>query len=171
MEKKIRFVAILDPEKGNGLRYGAVASRMLFDLNNELLGYQNQFNAAQGIALIDVSTEPEEGSTVHLRASWDKSRYALYRLTLMLVDGEPVGVLMNTRHPKSKYVSFWNFYVKPEFRGKGYGTQLMEYTMEQHRALGFKEMGLTVHTYNPRAEAFYRRYGFAANTKEMFVAL
>ena len=174
MEKKIRFVAIIDPEKGNAKRYGAVVGLMLGKLSNELVDLYNETNARLGTPLMrgfDPPPEEWKSPESYLPMVWTVDGSDECRLTLMLVDNVPVGLVMNTRAPKAKYVSFWNFYVDPAYRSQGYGSKLMAYCMEQHRKLGYLEMGLTVHTNNPRAEAMYKKFGFGSKTKEMFVAL
>lgn len=168
--EKIRFIAIIDPYVGNGKRYGVVACEMINALDKELVEYSNAFYRAQGIKELEGCGDVE-ATNARLALYIEKNKHSHTRLTLMTVNGEPVAIVMNTRYPKSKYASFWNFYVKPEHRSKGYGNKLIQYVMEQHRAAGYVEMGLTVHSTNPRAEALYRRYGFEVNTKEMFVAL
>lgn len=174
MEKKIRFVAIIHPEKGNAKRYGAPVGLMLGKLADELVDLYNEVNERLGTPLMkgfDPSPDEWKSPESYIPMAWSVEESKKTRLTLMLVDNEPVGLVMNTRYPKSKYASFWNFYVKPEWRGKGYGSKLMAYSIEQHRKLGYKEMGLTVHTNNPRAEAMYKKFGFGSKTMEMFVAL
>lgn len=172
--EKIRFVAIIHPEKGNAKRYGPAVGLMLGKLSEELVALYNEVNAKLGTPMMrGFDSPPEEWKApeAYLPMAWPMDEGEKTRLTLMLVDNEPVGLVMNTRHPKSKYVSFWNFYVKPEWRGKGYGSKLIEYNMAQHRKLGYNEMGLTVHTNNPRAEALYKKFGFGSKTMEMFAAL
>lgn len=172
--EKIRFVAIIHPEKGNAKRYGPIVGLMLGKLSDELIGLYNETNARLGTPVMkgfDPPPEEWKSPESYIPMVWPEEDGKQTRLTLMLVNGEPVGLVMNTRYPRTKYASFWNFYVKPEWRSKGYGSKLMEYSMAQHRKLGYTEMGLTVHTNNPRAEAMYRKFGFGSKTMEMFAAL
>jgi len=47
-----------------------------------------------------------------------------------------------------------------EWRGAGVAHALMEWTMEEARVRGAREIYLTVYTDNHRARRFYERYGF-----------
>ncbi len=49
--------------------------------------------------------------------------------------------------------------VKPEQRGKGYGTLMLEHWESESAKMGFDKLGLAVHTNNPAYE-WYRRHGF-----------
>lgn len=50
--------------------------------------------------------------------------------------------------------------VKPELRGQGIGTQLLNHLLSQQYTAGIKTAALDVAVTNPRAEALYKRMGF-----------
>lgn len=51
--------------------------------------------------------------------------------------------------------------VRPEWRGKGIGRQLAQYTLDFARAHGYEKIVIYVRAGNEGARAFYRRLGFA----------
>lgn len=82
----------------------------------------------------------------HLRREMDAGK-RLYLLT----DGEPVGI-----------VSVWgslieNLYVRPEKQGRGYGTRLLKFAMEQCDRVPT----LWILSNNGKARRLYARHGFA----------
>lgn len=60
-------------------------------------------------------------------------------------------------------------YVKAEWHGKGLAQQLMEQVLEAARAHGAERIRLGVWQENPRAMAFYRKFGFEVTGEEPFV--
>jgi len=50
--------------------------------------------------------------------------------------------------------------VRPELRGQGLGSQLIEHLLNRGRELGLQEAALDVSLENPRAQALYERWGF-----------
>lgn len=60
----------------------------------------------------------------------------------------------------SKHCELARIGVKPEFGGKGIGTQVLKYAMETARKQGFDGIRLLVSPTNLRAVAMYRRAGF-----------
>ena len=53
-------------------------------------------------------------------------------------------------------------YILKEHHGTGIAHALMDWSLEQARQRGAREMYLTVYTDNHRAKRFYDRYGFEA---------
>ena len=53
-----------------------------------------------------------------------------------------------------------NIAIDPEFQGKGYGTVLMNYLLEDARSKGVEFAYLEVRPSNERAITLYRRFGF-----------
>jgi diamine N-acetyltransferase len=51
-------------------------------------------------------------------------------------------------------------YVLPGWHGSGVAVALTDWIMTTARARGAQDIYLSVYTENPRAQAFYRRYGF-----------
>lgn len=54
-----------------------------------------------------------------------------------------------------------NITVAPEFQGQGHGARLLQAVHEQARALRLARVLLEVRTSNQRAQALYRRHGYA----------
>ena len=80
-------------------------------------------------------------------------------------------LLIETREPEisgAKPVELARLYSKQEFLGKGVGAKLMEKCFEEAEKCGCDCMWLGVWEYNPRAQAFYRKYGFYEVGKHVF---
>jgi GNAT superfamily N-acetyltransferase len=58
-------------------------------------------------------------------------------------------------------VELARFYVDREWHGRGLAQRLMDETVARARGLGARTLWLAVWQRNPRAIAFYRRYGFS----------
>lgn len=87
-----------------------------------------------------------------------------------LYDGDtPVGVIwlhaeMN-RPVKGGFI--FDVEIKEEFRGKGYGKQIMSLIEEKARELGLKKMGLHVFGYNETARKLYESIGYEVSSLNM----
>ena len=84
---------------------------------------------------------------------------------LRILDGDaPVGLVdMDTRrgaHADYGWLSL--LYLKPAFRRRGMGIQLLGRAIMHYRGLGRRALRLTVAEDNAPALAFYRRWGFRA---------
>ena len=66
--------------------------------------------------------------------------------------------LMNKRY--DFVVHIINISIAPDFQGKGYGTILMNYLLEDARSRGVEFAYLEVRPSNERAISLYRRFGF-----------
>lgn len=71
-----------------------------------------------------------------------------------------IGALV--RHETSPAFLLDGLFVRPEARGRGIGTALLEAAAREAFARGFTEIGLDVIDDNPRARALYERRGFQA---------
>jgi len=67
-----------------------------------------------------------------------------------------------------KPIELNRLYSKQEFLGKGVGKILMEKSLEEAEKRNCDVMWLGVWEYNPRAQAFYRKYGFYEVGKHVF---
>jgi ribosomal protein S18 acetylase RimI-like enzyme len=77
-------------------------------------------------------------------------------------NGAPVGFIhLSTREDGGKLLE--GFYVAKDAQGTGLAQQLMEQAAE---FIGEHEVELEVVSYNDRAKAFYRKYGFKETDKE-----
>jgi GNAT superfamily N-acetyltransferase len=88
-----------------------------------------------------------------------------FAFQLAEADGEPVGFvkLGPAELPVERNgpaIELRQFYLLHEWRGAGLAHALMEWTMEEARVRGAREIYLTVYTDNHRARRFYERYGF-----------
>ena len=82
---------------------------------------------------------------------------------LLLYDGEDFAGLVDLdtergRHAGYGWVSL--LYLRPEYRGRGLGVQLLGRAVAKYRRLGRRSIRLNVASDNPRALAFYRANGF-----------
>ncbi|MEM7115559.1 MAG: GNAT family N-acetyltransferase [Chloroflexota bacterium] len=68
--------------------------------------------------------------------------------------------------PRKQELCIAHLGVKPECRGTGVGTKLIDYLLAEGKKLGRETAVLDVSTHNPRAEALYSRLGFVV-TKEI----
>lgn len=90
------------------------------------------------------------------------------------IAGEPAGyakVLFDTREPEitgEKPIELARLYSKQEFLGKGVGAKLMDECFRVAKNFDRDAMWLGVWEFNPRAQAFYRKYGFYEVGKHIF---
>lgn len=167
-QHKIRFIEIPNPNKGNGLRYGAAVGKILRELESNFYSYD-----AMHSPFIENQAHAELTASNKLTSKQLFRRAFLHkvtRATLMTLNGIPIGVCMNSRWSKNQ-VSFWNFCITAEYRGKGYGKKLMQHSIDMHRKLGYKSMNLYVHAGNPNAQAMYEEFGFKPLQVEMHLTL
>jgi GNAT superfamily N-acetyltransferase len=59
------------------------------------------------------------------------------------------------------------FRVKREYRGRGFGSRLMEVALSDLQSMGFRRATIGVDA--PRNEAFYRRLGFVTDVKTCYL--
>lgn len=91
------------------------------------------------------------------------------------IAGEPVGYIKlkinNIEEPveAAKPIELCRLYSKQEFLGKGVGAKLMEESFLIAKENNCDVMWLGVWEYNPRAQAFYRKYGFREVGKHVFL--
>jgi len=58
-------------------------------------------------------------------------------------------------------IEIWRIYLKPNYIGKGFGTELMNWGIDELRKKGYKKAILWVLEDNHRARTFYERRGFS----------
>jgi GNAT superfamily N-acetyltransferase/SAM-dependent methyltransferase len=75
---------------------------------------------------------------------------------------KPVGIAMveDRERDGKKFVWVHFFYISPEFRGQGYGKQLLKYAEKFARKRGYSSYNLRTSTLNPAAIRFYVNNGF-----------
>ncbi|MBA2495215.1 MAG: GNAT family N-acetyltransferase [Acidobacteria bacterium] len=90
------------------------------------------------------------------------------------IENEAVGyakLLLASREPEitgKKPIELNRLYSKQEFLGKGVGKSLIEKCLEEAEKHNCDTMWLGVWEFNPRAQAFYRKYGFYEVGKHIF---
>lgn len=94
----------------------------------------------------------------HIRADELAASIEKRRVPVMLCEGNPIGWL--------RYNLFWDntpflnmLYFSEDFRGKGYGTQLIRFWERDMAAQGYERV-LTSTLSDERAQFFYRKNGY-----------
>lgn len=104
--------------------------------------------------------EMEEPGTTFLMA-YDRERLAGY------------AKLRSSQCPEElkgkKALEIQRLYARRSYQGKKVGKELMEYSLEMARALGYEIVWLGVWEYNPRAIAFYEKWGFEKFGEQTFL--
>ncbi|MDR0445475.1 MAG: GNAT family N-acetyltransferase [Oscillospiraceae bacterium] len=78
-----------------------------------------------------------------------------------VVDGQPVGICqLEVRNFGTDYGWIHFYYVAPEYRGRGYGRQMIDYSAEYFLHKGLTQIFLRVGAVNGSAEQFYKHCGF-----------
>lgn len=85
-----------------------------------------------------------------------------YHVYEFLAEGVVVGHVVVERERRFPGVMLHNFFIRREYRRRGYGTQALHALMEY---LGETALDLDVFCWNQRALAFYKHFGF----KEIFL--
>ena len=91
------------------------------------------------------------------------------------INGEPVGYahLKFSIPPKeikgSKPMEIVRFYCRKQWIGKGIGSQLMQKCLDEAAKEKCDEVWLDVWEKNPRAIAFYKKWGFVEVGKQIFI--
>ena len=75
---------------------------------------------------------------------------------------EPIGCLR--LHEADDSIGIYGFGVRPDYRRRGYGRQMLEEVVREVRARSEKPITLDVDVENPNAQALYRSTGFIAQT-------
>lgn len=97
-------------------------------------------------------------------------------LTLIAFEGEAMAgyaQLCRSEPPPSVATTgameLWRFYVSQSWHGRGVAQALMQAVVDAARAQGATSLWLGVWERNPRAQAFYRKAGFADVGSKVFV--
>lgn len=97
-----------------------------------------------------------------LRTAEQNSAHAPESVVLALLGDTPVGVLQMDWEQEAELrvgrVPF--FYMRPEFRSKGLGVQLLGHAVSSYRAMGRQLLRLRCAPENDRAKKFYYAHGF-----------
>lgn len=90
------------------------------------------------------------------------------------IENKPVGyakIMIGSREPEitgENPIELNRLYSKQEFLGKGIGARLMDECFRIAQEFNCDVMWLGVWEFNPRAQAFYRKYGFHEVGKHIF---
>jgi [ribosomal protein S18]-alanine N-acetyltransferase len=94
---------------------------------------------------------------------------AMYESDFLSRDISRIYVLRSPEHLVAGYIAAWliadevhinNLAVRPECRGRGYGTALLAYALEEARRHGVRRALLEVRRSNDAARRLYERHGF-----------
>lgn len=80
-------------------------------------------------------------------------------LLLAILDDQPAGCVALKGHD-ARTCELKRLYVRPNFRGYGVGTALVEALLEQARQAGYQRMVLDSHMMMKQAHALYKAFGF-----------
>ncbi|WEL23653.1 GNAT family N-acetyltransferase [Candidatus Nanohalovita haloferacivicina] len=72
---------------------------------------------------------------------------------------------------RGDYLKINDIYIKPDYRRKGYATQLLDRIEEEARERGFESVELEVDTANNSAKELYRNEGFETRRERMIKEL
>jgi ribosomal protein S18 acetylase RimI-like enzyme len=97
-------------------------------------------------------------SAPSIAASLQREVPALLRFEV-LQDGRLAGIVA-IQHPFLHGPYLQLFCVLPEFQGRGVGRRLLQWMEDEARKGGARQLWLCVSTFNTRAEALYRSFGF-----------
>lgn len=86
-----------------------------------------------------------------------KSGYSYY---LISTDKKDVGYLCLISDESSKKLMISKIYTQKEVRGKGFGSQLIQFTKIYAKNNGMKTIWLTVNKYNSNSIKWYQHFGF-----------
>jgi ribosomal protein S18 acetylase RimI-like enzyme len=95
--------------------------------------------------------------------------------TLILVNGTWAGFAQlragqrSAGVPEQGSIELWRFYVDRPWHGQGVAAALMNAAKERARRRGASSLWLGVWERNARAQAFYRKHGFAQVGSQVFV--
>lgn len=80
--------------------------------------------------------------------------------------------LRSSQNPKelsdNKALELQRIYARKSYQGKKVGQQLMEYSLDMAKAMGYDTLWLGVWEYNPKAITFYEQWGFEKFGKQTF---
>lgn len=81
-----------------------------------------------------------------------------YRYYFVMHDGETIGYI--GIQPEDELLFLSKLYLKKEYRGHGYGRQMIEFVVQQARELGKSGVYLTVNRFNDGSINVYHATGF-----------
>ncbi|TGE36219.1 GNAT family N-acetyltransferase [Desulfosporosinus fructosivorans] len=106
--------------------------------------------------IFEDSYEDTQGIIVNILQSKMRDQY------LGLLNDEIIG--MGSSSHDGDEASIFGFGIIPEFRGKGYGYELLHMIVEQLRQSGIREIVIEVDSNNKQAFNLYQKFGFQIET-------
>ncbi|HEL0658056.1 TPA: GNAT family N-acetyltransferase [Streptococcus equi subsp. zooepidemicus] len=107
---------------------------------------------------------PEDYLNAIPKGQWNKNFDIVGWNTIVLIqDGDYIGTSSFCKSRFEKYPNSGeviSIYLLPKYMGKGYGSKLLNFVMNEIKEQGFKEVFLWVLEDNHRARKFYENYGF-----------
>lgn len=88
-----------------------------------------------------------------------------YSIYLLTYDHLNVGYLALLHQAERRTMLLDKLYVLQKFRGKGIGSDVIDFVIAEARSLGCHQMELVVNIHNNGAIRFYERYGFELGQK------
>ena len=82
-----------------------------------------------------------------------------YMIWGLLCDGAPIGAV-GLKHITGGDAEYWGYIGERDYWGAGLGGEMMRFIFDKARALGLRELYLTVHSDNGRAVGLYTKAGF-----------
>jgi ribosomal protein S18 acetylase RimI-like enzyme len=92
-----------------------------------------------------------------------------HRFFIGSFDGEPIGILRTNYYGTDIYVT--SFRVVPERRGRGFGRQMLRWTINLLVTENWQRILIEVATDNPNALGLYKSCGFQVTTEYGFYRL
>lgn len=134
-----------------------------FQHDDHLLFREAVFDDLEELAVIQAANfgGSKEKALEHVRRTWKHPNQSIYIATYGGEDvgcAEPVGTLRVEETPVE--MGIYGFFVRPEYRGRGHGRQILEETITTIRASSQKPVMLEVDINNFTALNLYRSCGF-----------
>ena len=133
------------------------------DSLNRLLLFQSRLYASEAIAFV-----PE---TARAAAEWLLSHPEAGAMWLIEADGQSAGYLVLTVCASlefhGRFALLDELYIDEPFRGRGLGSQAVEFASQWTRSQGMRALRLEVAHDNTAALALYRKSGFRTHGREL----
>ncbi len=153
----IRYAAIEDAEMLTELSWTTFWDAFQDNTKNAPDDLADYMNSAFNIRQIEIELGDENAIFLIAEIANEHAGYA--KLLLDSIEPEIVA---------EKPMELNRLYSKQEFLGKGVGKSLMERCLAEAKKHLCDTMWLGVWEFNPRAQAFYRKYGFYEVGKHIF---
>lgn len=148
------------------MHLGTFKAKNVFD--DRLTFRQATTNDIDAVAKILMEDNVSEESAHAIVARWlQDGKNRVYLTTLGGLDlgcDEPIGTLRLEDMGRTNELGIYGFVIRPEYRGRGYGRQMLEECIRVARAKGPVDVMLDVDATNTRAFNLYASAGFEIKT-------